>query len=583
MKGTRSLCGRLPLMAALALLGIAFFVTPGLAFTVVEDWKVNYTDPGAVSVDPADGSCLFTSAGSVVRLADDGSLAWEVTGTFFNASVNPGDGSCWASDETTGQLTHLAADGTPLWQGGSYDFSNAESWRQLIDVDPVDGSVWLGEQSWLDPTPGRLIHLSAGGAELWATTDYMFPVYGVSANPNDGSCWVSTTFWFLGHEIRHYAADGTPLFADLAYRAWAISVDEGDDSVWHTTGMSPVGPGDVVHRAEDGSEIWRADFVDPQAVAVNPRDGSCWVSDGVEIIYLASDGTELWRGVYGSPFWAGGGASIAVDPRDGSCRVGDWGHGYVVRLNVVAFPQAAFAAIPTAGPAPLTLPFEDWSLGMPTSWLWDFGDGGASTERNPTHTYTSPGTYPVTLTVSNGYGTDTMTYCITVLPPQCATRTPGYWFTHPAAVIEAFSALANNNASISNSGGLIILCTDDGCAVTPEDAMAIFWQAHGLRATFAQHILAAIFNNALLKPAPAGIIDAALAVLCNPASTNDEISAAMAPLVAYNEGGTQLPMVGYQFGYANLRAARLMASGGSVPACVAPTNGLRRSSRLPKR
>jgi PKD repeat protein len=36
------------------------------------------------------------------------------------------------------------------------------------------------------------------------------------------------------------------------------------------------------------------------------------------------------------------------------------------------------------------------------SWKWDFGDGTTSTDKNPTHTYLKEGTYPVTLTVSNG-------------------------------------------------------------------------------------------------------------------------------------------------------------------------------------
>jgi PKD repeat protein len=44
----------------------------------------------------------------------------------------------------------------------------------------------------------------------------------------------------------------------------------------------------------------------------------------------------------------------------------------------------------------------------PTGWLWDFGDGGSSTEQNPAHTYTATGTYTVTLTVSNTVGADTV-------------------------------------------------------------------------------------------------------------------------------------------------------------------------------
>jgi PKD repeat protein len=51
--------------------------------------------------------------------------------------------------------------------------------------------------------------------------------------------------------------------------------------------------------------------------------------------------------------------------------------------------------------------FADLSLNQPTSWSWDFGDGGLSTEQHPTYTYTTPGTYTVTLTVQNEAGIDT--------------------------------------------------------------------------------------------------------------------------------------------------------------------------------
>ena len=43
------------------------------------------------------------------------------------------------------------------------------------------------------------------------------------------------------------------------------------------------------------------------------------------------------------------------------------------------------------------------------SWSWNFGDGGTSNVQNPSYSYTSPGTYTVSLTVSNGISTDTET------------------------------------------------------------------------------------------------------------------------------------------------------------------------------
>ena len=53
--------------------------------------------------------------------------------------------------------------------------------------------------------------------------------------------------------------------------------------------------------------------------------------------------------------------------------------------------------------------FADASTGVITSGSWNFGDGGTSTIQNPTHTYTAPGTYTVSVTVSGPGGSDTMT------------------------------------------------------------------------------------------------------------------------------------------------------------------------------
>ena len=88
--------------------------------------------------------------------------------------------------------------------------------------------------------------------------------------------------------------------------------------------------------------------------------------------------------------------------------------------------QEPFALIPdltaniTAGPAPLTVQFTDTSTGNPTAWSWSFGDSATSTEQHPVHTYTAPGTYTVSLTVTNSTGSNTMTLAdyITVSPRQ---------------------------------------------------------------------------------------------------------------------------------------------------------------------
>ena len=83
-------------------------------------------------------------------------------------------------------------------------------------------------------------------------------------------------------------------------------------------------------------------------------------------------------------------------------------------------------ASPTAGSAPLSVAFTDLSAGSPTSWLWEFGDGSTSTQQHPTHVYSTPGSYDVTLTASNVAGSGTFIRFgyvqAQVPPPICSNR-----------------------------------------------------------------------------------------------------------------------------------------------------------------
>ena len=72
-------------------------------------------------------------------------------------------------------------------------------------------------------------------------------------------------------------------------------------------------------------------------------------------------------------------------------------------------PLADFIAQPLSGANPLIVHFTDQSSGVPVSWNWDFGDGTTSSDQNPVHTYSMPGTFTVSLTVSNNFGSDKKT------------------------------------------------------------------------------------------------------------------------------------------------------------------------------
>jgi PKD repeat protein len=82
------------------------------------------------------------------------------------------------------------------------------------------------------------------------------------------------------------------------------------------------------------------------------------------------------------------------------------------KTNYIAVGTAAgadFSATPTEGVVTLEVSFTDLSTGDVVGWEWDFGDGGTSTEQNPSHEYTEPGRYTVSLVASDSYGSDTET------------------------------------------------------------------------------------------------------------------------------------------------------------------------------
>ena len=76
---------------------------------------------------------------------------------------------------------------------------------------------------------------------------------------------------------------------------------------------------------------------------------------------------------------------------------------YITALGALA---ARFSAKPPTGTAPLTVHFTDLSLGNPTAWNWNFGDGSTSSDQNPTHEFVLPGSYDVRLTVTRDTDTD---------------------------------------------------------------------------------------------------------------------------------------------------------------------------------
>ncbi|WP_321431228.1 PKD domain-containing protein [uncultured Methanolobus sp.] len=114
-------------------------------------------------------------------------------------------------------------------------------------------------------------------------------------------------------------------------------------------------------------------------------------------------------------------------------------------ITAYIVPVSNFSANVTEGAVPLTVNFTDHSLNSPDSWKWDFGDGNNSTSQNPTYTYSSAGTYNVSLNATNIAGSDITTktaYISVYITPVAnftASVTSG---TAPLSV--SFTDLSNN-------------------------------------------------------------------------------------------------------------------------------------------
>lgn len=164
-------------------------------------------------------------------------------------------------------------------------------------------------------------------------------------------------------------------------------------------------------------------------------------------------------------YWVGaivtvGGAEdvpwVAGKPNNNRFIVGHDAERIVLRVLQGASGSVAadFRFAPTSPQAGQAVTFEDLSRGSPTAWSWSFGDaasGGSntSTQRNPEHTFSQPGTYTVSLLASAGSSSNSVTRSVVVVPkPGSGSSTAA----QVVAVVIDLPGRFSSELTLSNAG-----------------------------------------------------------------------------------------------------------------------------------
>ena len=232
---------------------------------------------------------------------------------------------------------------------------------------------------------------------------------------------------------------------------WGIAVDSSDNVYVVDRGNNR-----IQKFSSTGTFLtkWYGGFHYPQDVAVDSL-GNVYVSDeqNHRIQKFSSDGTFLlkWgsQGSGDSQFkWPGG---VAVDSLDNVYVVDNGNH----RIQKFDNTSASFTGTPTSGVPPLAVQFTGSSNRLSiTSWDWSFGDGSVATVQNPLHTYTSEGTYTVSLIATNASGSNTATvanYIKSFNPASFRTsfiNSSGYATNTSPVGVAPFTVTFNDTSSI---------------------------------------------------------------------------------------------------------------------------------------
>ncbi|MFI9361608.1 collagenase [Kitasatospora sp. NPDC053057] len=297
---------------------------------------------------------------------------------------------------------NLVKDNGPI--AGQYE----NSLQMVVFASPQDYQTYAGGIYGISTNNGGMTLIGD------PTAPANQPISLTYQNGNDG---FTAGVWNLNHEYTHALDGRLDMKGDFTQQ---ISVPD----VWWIEGV-----------AEYVSYTYR-NVTDTGAVAEAPKHTYA-LSTLFQNTYDNSDTTRTYPWGYLAVRFMVEKHPDVIQNMLGHFRTGDYTGGYAVynsigtaydaefntwldacaagACTVGGAPTAAFSAVPSG----LNVQFTDQSTesggGSIASWAWNFGDGATSTTQSPAHSYTTAGSYTVSLTVTDGNGkTNSITQSVTV-------------------------------------------------------------------------------------------------------------------------------------------------------------------------
>ena len=342
---------------------------------------------------------------------------------------------------------------------------NANGTARVVDCE-FDGTGL----SYHNQTEGHGGIYIAGNAILDRCRIYNYQVTGYGTTQLRGPVMLNSAGAVLRNSLVHHCSFGSAAVAnDSGVRFYGSDGALVNSIIYNNTAMMgandlyapSAGPSITYCCASDFSGV--ADGMDPTCTVNNPNFST---EEGEEYHLTLLSAACLDRATTNGLAWLAAEGAVDLDhnPRvDAKNELPDLGCFEFVYPEGPIPLDITIDVLTPLGRAPVEAAFEATIIGGEDTrtFIWDFGDNTTDTTTNaPTHTYSQPGVYDVSFTVTSGQETKSLvvTGAVTVVGPICYVSTNGAsippYQTWERAATNVLDAIALNPATVLVTNGV---------------------------------------------------------------------------------------------------------------------------------